>query len=457
VFFVAHFPFLRRFGVAVALAGAAVPPLRADYPIASQHYLADPAPLVTRDEVYIYCSNDDLNPVQGGYNIPSVICVSSRDMKNWTDHGVVFDAARDTSWADKAWAPSPVARDGKVFLYFGNGGANIGVVAGGSPTGPFQDVLGHPLITAQTAGVMPADKMWLFDPAAFVDDNGQAYLYFGGNGEDNPRVIRLNPDMISTRDPAVRLHAPAFFEAAWMHKRDGVYYFSYSTNPRAGLRIDYMTSNSPVGGFTYRGVLAEQPPVNHNNNHAAEFEFKGAWYHVYHNRELATEEHIPTGFRRNLAIDRLDYGPDGSIRPVVYTTDGLPQVGHLNPYHRVEAETFAAQHGITTEPCSAGGLDVTGVENGDWIKVAGVDFGKVGARAFTASVASGGAGGQIEVYLDSLAGPQIGLCSVANTGAWQTWQTARASVSGATGVHDLYLRFIGDPGKLPNLDWWRFE
>ena len=116
--------------------------LLADYPVASHRYLADPSTLVTKDRVYVYCSNDDESPVEGSYNIPNVVCLSTSDMKNWTDHGIVFEAAKQTSWAKKTWAPCAAQRDGKFFLYFGNGGGNIGVVAGDTPIGPFKDVRG---------------------------------------------------------------------------------------------------------------------------------------------------------------------------------------------------------------------------------------------------------------------------------------------------------------------------
>ena len=82
------------------------PRLMADYPVASHRYLADPSPLVTKDRVYIYCSDDDASPVQGGYVIPDVVCVSSSDLKNWTDHGEVFRPEKDTTWAKKSWAPT---------------------------------------------------------------------------------------------------------------------------------------------------------------------------------------------------------------------------------------------------------------------------------------------------------------------------------------------------------------
>src|SRR3984893_1161752 len=130
-----------------------------------------------------------------------------------------------------------------------------------------------------------------------------------------------------------------------------------------------MTSSSPMSGYTYGGILAPQPPVNSNNNHASEFEFNGQWYHAFHNRFVSTQAGIATGFKRNLAIEVLNVKADGTIKQVAYTTDGVPQVGNLNPYVRVEAETMNAQSGIKTEPSSAGGLDVTQIESGDWIKV----------------------------------------------------------------------------------------
>lgn len=288
----------------------------ADYPIVSNRYLADPASLVTNDRVYVYCSNDDESPVEGGYNIPNVVCISSGDIKNWTDHGIVFDAERDTSWAKKTWAPTAIERDGKFFLYFGNGGGNIGVVSSTSPIGPFQDVVGKPPIEHGTPRVMPARRMWLFDPCVFIDDDGLAYIYFGGNGDDNVRVAKLNRDMVSLDGEVMKMSAPSFFEAAWVYKVGDTYYFSYSTTPRAEMRIDYMTSKNPSEGFTYAGVVADQPPLNNNNNHAAQFKFKDRWYHVYHNRIVANEAGIPTEFRRNIAIEQFDFNDDGTIKKV---------------------------------------------------------------------------------------------------------------------------------------------
>ncbi|WP_343524317.1 glycoside hydrolase family 43 protein [Pedobacter sp.] len=429
----------------------------ADEVIVGYRHLADPGTLVYNGRIYLYASNDDENSYDknSGYKMKSIVCVSSSDMKNWTDHGVVFEAPRDVAWAGRTWAPSVIARDGKIFLYFGNGGNGIGVATSNSPIGPFKDPIGKKLVETQTPGVLPAPNMWLFDPMTFIDDDGQAYMYFGGNGDSNVRVIKLNRDMISVDGPAVSITAPAFFEASWMHKRNGIYYFSYSTNPKAQMRIDYLMSKSPTTGFTYGGIVAAQPPHNNNNNHQGIFEFKGQWYHAYHNRAVAYKLGIPTEFKRNLAVELLNYKPDGSIEQVTYTADGVPQVQGLNPYTRVEAETMNDQQGVKTEACSKGGLNVTNVKNGDWIKVKGVDFGK-GAKKFSAAVASIGKDNKIELRLGSPTGKLIGTLAVPNTGQAQDWKEVSCKVDGATGKQDLFLAIKGADKPEVNIDFWSF-
>lgn len=429
-------------------------PARADYPIASHRYLADPAALVEDGRIYLYCSNDDENAVEGDYAMQSIVCISSSDLKNWTDHGIVFEVPAGAAWASRAWAPAAVARNGTYYLYFGNSGSGIGVASAPSPLGPFQDAVGGYLINPSTPGA-PGPNMWYFDPYVFIDDDAQAYLYFGGNGESNARVIKLNSDMISVDGAARSITAPGFFEAAWMHKIDGVYYFSYSTNPANGLRIDYMASDDPMSGFEYKGVVAGQPPSNNNNNHHGIIPFQGSWYHVYHNRYVAAQAGIATGFRRNLGIERLQINNDGSIEPVSYTRDGVAQAGALDPYARVEAETFADQSGVETTRGDGGGMALSELSGGDWITLRGVDFGE-GARSFAAR-AAGLSGGAIELRLDARDGTLIGVCEVA--GEEEGWPEVSAEIDAtlAKGARDLYFVFVGEGEALFELDWWQFE
>jgi arabinoxylan arabinofuranohydrolase len=440
-----------------ALFGAlllATPRARADYPIASHRYLADPASLVHDGRLYLYASNDDDNDSDDGYEMRSIVCISTDDLKNWTDHGEALRVPTGAPWASMSWAPAMIERNGTIFMYFGNNANGIGVVSSTSPTGPFEDPRGSALVTSSTPSAS-GTNMWLFDPGVFVDDDGQAYLYFGGNAENNARVILLNDDMISVEGSAIQLTIPYFYEASWMHKRNGVYYLSYSTNPDNGLRIDYLTSSSPTSGFTQRGTAGPQPPHNENNNHAAIFEWDGVWYHAYHNRFVAMENGDPPGYKRNLALETLTYAEDDTIDEVVYTTDGLTQLKPLNPYTRVEAETFAAQGGVETEPCSAGGMNLTALDEGDWVRVRGVDFGG-GAMSFNASVASDGPGGSIELRVGSATGNLVGTCEVPPTGGDQTWSTVTCDVSGASGETDVYLTFAGSGSALFNVDYWEF-
>jgi arabinoxylan arabinofuranohydrolase len=434
---------------AVLLAGA---PARADYPIVSHRYLADPAALVVDGRVYLYNSNDDDNAEEGGYSMHSIVCVSSSDLKNWTDHGIVFQVPDGASWATNSWAPQPALRDGTIYLYFGDGAAGVGVATSTSPIGPFEDARGSALVNSSTPGA-PGPDIWLFDPGVLIDDDGAAYLAFGGNGVSNARIIRLGSDLTSVTGSAMGFSPPGFYEASFFFKRGDIYYFAYSTNPDNGLRIDYLTSSSPDTGYTYRGVIADQPPINENNNHASQFVLNGQWYHAYHNRIVSTQAGIPTTYKRNLAIEVLNFETDGSIQEVVYTTDGVPQVGRIDPYTRVEAETTNAQRGIETETCSEGGMNVTAIQSGDWLRVRGVDFTSAGAETFTARVASNMAGGAIELRLDQVDGALAGTCTVPNTGGPQMWATTECPVTGATGVKDLYLAFTG--GGF-NLDSWQF-
>jgi arabinoxylan arabinofuranohydrolase len=427
-------------------------PARADYPIASHRYLADPGSLVLDGRVYLYNSNDDDNAEAGGYSMHSIVCLSSSDMKNWTDHGIVFQVPQNASWAQNSWAPQPVERDGTIYLYFGNSGSGVGVAKSTSPIGGFVDARGSVLVDGSTPGASGTDS-WLFDPGILIDDDGQGYLAFGGNGVTNARIIRLGSDLTSVSGSAVPFAPPGFYEAAFMFKRNDIYYLAYSTNPATGLRIDYMTSSSPISDYTYRGVIGDQPPSNGDNNHASQFEFNGQWYHAYHNRLVATETGTPKTYKRNIALEVMNFNADGTIQEVTYTTDGVPQVGQLDPYVRVEAETTNAQSGIETEPCEDGGMNVTAIQNGDWIRVRGVDFGASGAEQFSARVASMTTGGSIEVRLDEEDGPLVATCMVPNTGGPQTWQTTTCAATSATGVKDLYLKFAGSGF---NLDSWQF-
>lgn len=303
------------------LAGA---PAQADNPIDSDRFVADPSAHVFDGRMYIYATDDSDN--SGTYwDSKDWRAYSSADGVNFTDHGQVFDIS-GFSWADSlAWAPAAAQRNGFYYLYLPVDRNKIGVARSTSPTSGFRDVRGTPLIdTSRDANTGPEP----IDPMTFIDDDGQAYLYFGSSRQ--PRVVRLNADMMSTSGPIMNVTvngAPGdgFAEAPWMHKRNGLYYFSYSTGWPG--QIQYATATSPLGPFTYKGVALDY--VNVSTNHSSILQFNNKWYMVYANKAL------PGGgdYRRSIALDYLQYNGDGSIKTVVQTAVGT--AGPEGPYETI--------------------------------------------------------------------------------------------------------------------------
>lgn len=184
-------------------------------PVISQRYTADPTGLEYNGRLYLWTSHD--LDGQERYWMNDITCVSTDDMQNWTDHGEVFKAPDDMSWVTQAWAPSVVEKNGKFYLYTGDGNRSVNVSVSDSPSGPFKGVGGKPLITKETPN---SDVEWLFDPTVFIDDDGQAYCVFGGGPtklqEDgsrrkNGRIIKLGDDLVSTIGEAVLIDAPGFY------------------------------------------------------------------------------------------------------------------------------------------------------------------------------------------------------------------------------------------------------
>ena len=437
----------------LAVVAVFVPSARADNPIVQTVYTADPAPLVYNGRVYLYTGHDEDNSTY--FTMKEWRVYSTTDMVNWTDHGSPMSLTT-FSWASaNAWAGQVVNRNGKFYWYVpvtnrSTGRMAIGVGVSNSPTGPFTDAIGRPLVENNE-----------IDPTVFIDDNGQAYLYWG-----NPNLwyVRLNTDMISYSGSVTQIplttagfgtrtgntSRPTLYEEGpWVYKRNGVYYNVFAAKCCSEF-IGYSTAPGPTGPWTYRGTVMPTQGSSFTN-HPGIIDYAGNSYFFYHNGALPGGG----GYTRSVAVEKFTYNADGSIPTINMTTGGAPQVGTLNPYVRQEAETIAWETGVETEPSSEGGMNVGWIDNGDSIKVKGVAFGG-GATSFTARVASATSGGRIEVRLDGVNGPLAGTCTVGGTGGWQTWTTVTCPVSGATGTRDLYLKFTGGSGSLFNVNWWQF-
>jgi hypothetical protein len=312
-------------------------------PLVTHIFTADPSAHVFDGKIYIYPSHDfeagikedDLGSHFGmrDYHILSMEAVGGKV----TDNGIALDI-KDVPWAGRQmWAPDAAFKNGTYYLYFPvkdkTDVFRMGVATSKNPAGPFK------------AEKEPIKGSYSIDPAVFKDDDGNYYMYFGGiwGGQlqrwDNnkydanaklktpkeeailPRIAKLSADMKSfTETPRTIKIVDAngktflesnndkrFFEASWMHKYKGKYYFSYSTGD--SHNICYAVGTNPYGPFTYKGIVLN--PVEGWTNHHSIVEIKGKWYLFYHDTQISGKTHL-----RNVKVTELKYNADGTIQPV---------------------------------------------------------------------------------------------------------------------------------------------
>jgi hypothetical protein len=315
-------------------------------PLVAEPYFADPSAHVFGGRIYVYGSHDitgppaDDEPGQGyvmrDYQVLSMDRIGGRV----TVHPPAL-RLEDVPWADRQlWAPDAAYKNGRYYLYFPAkdraGAFRIGVAVGARPEGPF------------TAQPEPIRGGYSIDPAVFTDDDGRSYLYFGGihggqlqrwtSGRFDPtgsrtdleqpeapaltaKMARLSDDMLEFAEPVRDVvildergqpllggdHDRRFFEASWMHKHRGVYYFSYSTGDTHF--ICYATASTPYGPFTYRGRILL--PVQGWTTHHSIVQAGGRWRLFYHDTQISGRTHL-----RNAKVTDLVHNPDGTIRTI---------------------------------------------------------------------------------------------------------------------------------------------
>lgn len=457
-------------------------------PIITQHYGADPYAMVYGDTVYIYMTADAYEYDAKGEikentygSIRSLYVVSTKDMVNFTDHGEITIAGKNgaTKWAHNSWAPAAAWKmiDGKpkFFLYFADNGGGIGVVTSDSPTGPFVDELGHGLIRRDMENC--GNVLWLFDPAVLMDDDGKAYIYFGGGvPQDNPshpmtgRCCELGEDMMSLVGVPTVIDAPYLFEDSGIHKFGDTYYYTYCSNfnvDQAGTaeygfstgEIVCMESKSPLGPFTVKERILKNPGAYWGvggNNHHCVFQFKDQWYIAYHTRMLEKAMGVLHGYR-STNIDAFEMGEDGTIGLIPQTRDGRKQVGSMDAYEKINGATYAVMGGVKPVPGDAvseqygcGNMILGDINDGDFVKLQGVEFGDQGATGVKATIRTNGKSGVIRVTTRFLNGTVLGYIPVESDGQDTTVCTAQLNTA-VTGLNDIYFTFSGEGYEI--VDW----
>ena len=440
----------------------------ANMPVVQTRFTADPAPVVINDKVFLYTTHDEDGA--RGFQMFDWLLYTSDDMVNWQDHGAVasLDDFKYFDGKNGAWAEQVVEANGAYYMYCPIHGHGIGVLTADSPYGPFHDPLGEPLVWQK--------EHWDdIDPTVLIDDDGQAYMYWG-----NPNVysVKLGKDMISLAGPIVK-HPKIedYQEGPWIWKHDGHYYLAFASTccPEG---IGYAMSDGPEGPWEYKGHIMDHT-VRTRGNHPGIIEFKGKSYVFGLNYDIMHLKTFAHAEQRSVSVAEMHYNPDGTIQEVPYFLDNeVKQVKSFDPYrisetdlkHHVEAETMAWGYGLKTSRVNdeliyddqlgylPPNMYVHDIDDGEYILVRGVNFGLKGSKKMKVSVGSDGIG-CIELHLDSLNGPAVGVIPITPTGGKLDFRTfsTKYTKRRIRGIHDLYFKFTGADKDLFTFDWWQVK
>ncbi|MDR0307589.1 MAG: family 43 glycosylhydrolase [Chitinispirillales bacterium] len=438
-----------------------------DNPFVHTAFTADPAPVVFKDprysdRLFVYTSHDE--PNASWFEMRHLMCYSTTDMVNWTDHGAVMSDV-DFSWAKDStfWASQVIDRNGKFYAYVpiergAGGGPQIGVGVSDSPFGPFADALNKPLVSGNWNGDI--------DPTVFIDDNGQAYLYWG-----NPKLkyARLKENMIELDGSVVEVPMTAasfgarsgepdadrpasYEEGPWLIKRNAAglgnpYYLIYAGGP-ISEHLAYSTAPSPSGPWTYGGVIMPTGSGLAFTNHPGVVDYKGRSYLFYHDQRLTWLEGHTGGFTRSVAAAEFTYNSDGSIPRVASSATGPAAIAAFDPFVKFPATTINRAVGVKTGRINPNDksdprMRVYDIKNDGYIRLKAVDFGS-GAASFTATAAcAANSNARIELRTGGVSGRLIGTLNLSSTGGANNWLKQTAGVDNVTGIQELYLVFKG--------------
>lgn len=420
-------------------------------------YIADPEVRQMPDgRVYVYGSRDEPGNAwcSRSYNV-----LSSSDMVNWHVEQFSFATAgpgKQVDYTDRIlYAPDCIYRGGKYYLYYclAGGGDDEGVAVAGSPYGPFRD-------GRKMAGING------IDPSVFVDDDGQAYLFWG---QGHARGAKLSDDMLSIEGPVhdnlLTYDTHFFNEGSSVRKRNGIYYFVYGSHSQHGesncATLDYATSDSPLGPYTYRGVIIDNWGSGRNlvNNHGCITEIDGQWYVAYHRPTHASAT------MRKACLEPIEFNPDGTIRPVEMTTQGIG--GPISPFYRMDAARACLMGGNVMVAVRRPANDVpveylAGIRDGDYAYWKYYDFTETDACRFICKTWGSNLAARIEIRLDSPDGELVGVCDMEPMDGETAYAIHETAIKPVTGNHALVLVFKAlepaDKGRdLMNLEWFVFS
>ena len=436
--------------------------VEAQNPIICDRYTPDPAPYVHGDTLYLFVDHDEDVTLNDYFTMKDWLLYSTVDMVNWTYRGTPLTSATFSSWAKQdndCWASQCIERNGKWYWYVtatikGEAYPGIGVAEADHPAGPYNDPIKKPLV-----------KGWFkIDPSVIIDDNGQAYLFYGNN---MLWFAKLSNSMTSLASGEIEVNTKDetafgpykgyeddgtpktnFEEASWIYKRGDKYYLEYAAGG-VPEHWAYSTADKITGPWTYQGKMMGEAE-NSFTIHGGSVEYKGHHYLFYHNGKLPDGG----GFKRATCIEEYTPNEDGTLPFITATANGVAPLQNVNPYVRQEAETINQSVGVRCEG-DYNGCYVTNIKSGNYIKVRGVDFGETGARSFTARLRAENKS-IFTIRTDDKMGPTVARVTLESTnGEWQ--DITFELTTPITGVHDLFFAFSGRGNSKMDFDCWQFS
>jgi hypothetical protein len=425
----------------------------AQNPIITNQFTADPSARVFDDTIYLYPSHD-IPPNEsrgriGWFCMEDYHVFSSPNLTDWADRGVILDQ-NGIPWANSKayslWAPDCMFRNGKYYFYFPapakettyGRGFSIGVAVSDKPYGPFAPQA-EPMKNAR--GI---------DPNPFVDKDGQAYLYWALR---KVFVARLAENMLElASEPRVIQGLPekGLIEGPFTFERNGIYYLTYPHVQDTAERLEYATTDNPMGPFKIRGVIVDETPGCWTNQQSI-IEFNNQWYLFYHNSDLSP--HFDKN--RSVCIDSLFFNEDGTIQKVIPTLRG---VGLTDASQRIQIDRYSL---ISSQGASIDFLDTLKRFDGwktildarnAWVQYNGVDFGEkkhksVKVRAFSTT------GGTLQIRLENVEGQMMAEIKIPKSSEWTIVSSPLLNIQ--SGIKNLIVR-LKENSKV-EIDWMSFE
>jgi len=426
--------------------------MMAQNPLVKHMYTADPTARVFNDKLYVFPSTDivcEEGKGENGFCMPSYNVFSTEDLTTWTDHGKIIDQT-DVPWGRKdgfgMWAPDCVEKNGTYYYYFPappidkSGFRRVGVATAAKPEGPYT------LEKDYMKGVNG------IDPNVLVDDDGRAYLYFGGGKGESLKVVELNKDMktIKGTPKAIKNLPKGYKEGSFMFKKNGKYYFTFPLDQSGSEEIAYATGNSPMGPFEYQGTIMERFKDGIWTNHHSILEYKKQWYIFYHHHDISKNQHL-----RSMRADSLFFGKKGKILKKEATLRGI---GITKTNKPIEIDRFSKANKLKVSRLNdpkVVGWKLEYIEPNAFVTYNTVDFGNKKYKCVTYRASSGTTGGTIKLFIDN---EFISETKINNTGDWTTWKTFKTPLKQKLkGIKNIKLVFEGEGKYLMNVDWLKFD